>query len=179
VTGGDAPEQHPDLGAVGAEMRAQWRAETEAATDDAIQQWRHSRRLDDWLGERMHAGDRIACTVLNQRFSGMVEEIGDDVVGIRAAFGRVEVHRAPGIPIFIEIDQHATSGGERATSRRTLRDALIAHDGHDDMSIGTLHEPQGLDGTLYVGQDFISVVTRMGAETVVPLEFIAWIAPRR
>ena len=47
--------EHPDLAGVAAEMRAEWRAEQEDATEDAAAQWRHSRTLEDWLGERMHA----------------------------------------------------------------------------------------------------------------------------
>jgi hypothetical protein len=170
---------HPDLGNVGAEMRAEWRAETESATDDAAAQWRHSRRLEDWLTERMHAGDRVAVAVLNQRFSGHIEEVGEDLIGVRAVFGRIDVHHAPGIPLFVEMEQHATAGGERNDTRRSFHQALAARDGRDDLSVGTVHEPDGLDGTLYVGQNFLSVVTRMGAETVVPLASVAWVAPRR
>jgi hypothetical protein len=170
---------HPDLGTVGAEMRSAWQAEQESATADAAAQWRHGRRLEDWLLERMHAGDRIAVAVLNQRFSGLVEEVSEDLIGVRAVFGRIDVHYSPGIPVFIEIEQHAVSGGERSERRRSFHEALAERDGRDDLSVGTVHEPEGLDGTLYVGQNFVSVVTRMGAETVVPFSAIAWVAPRR
>jgi hypothetical protein len=56
---------------------------------------------------------------------------------------------------------------------------LLELDGRDDLTLGVLHDSQGLDGSIFVGDDFVSVVTRMGGETVVPLDQVAWIAPRR
>jgi hypothetical protein len=171
--------EHPDLAGVAAEMRAEWRAEQEDATEDAAAQWRHSRTLEDWLGERMHAGDRVAVLVGDQRFAGFVEETSDDLLAVRAAYGRVDVHLVAGLPISIEMYDHSTEGGSRARSRRTFRDALLERDGRDDQTIGCLHEFEGLDGTVYVGQDFVSVVAKLGAETVVPLRSVAWAAARR
>ena len=124
----------PDLGGVAGEMRSAWRAEQEDATADAATAWRHGRTLADWLTERMHAGDRVAVTLAERRFTGLVNEVGAD---------------------------------------------LIARDAQPDTSVGTLHEPEGLDGTLYVGRDFVSVVARMGAETVIPLDNVVWVSARR
>jgi hypothetical protein len=175
---GDALE-HPDLTGVAADMRADWRAETEAATEDAQAQWRHSRTLADWLIERVHAGDRIAVTIGDQRFAGFVEELGPDLIALRAVFGRVDIHLAHGVALSIEIVDHATSGGERAESNRTFRDVLIARDGQSNVSVGTVHDLEGLDGTLYVGADFVSVVAKLGAESVVPLRYVVWASARR
>jgi hypothetical protein len=167
------------LAEVGGQMRAEWVAEQEVATQDAAAAWRHSRCLSDWLTERMHAGDRIAVTVLSTRYAGTVEESSEDLIALRGVFGRVDIHVSHGIPIFIEIVDRVTEGGERAPHNRSFHEALIARDGRDDLSIGTLHEPDGLDGTLFVGKDFISVVTKLGVETVVPIQYVTWVAPRR
>jgi len=172
-------EQHPDLAGLGGAMRAEWRAEQADAAADAAAQWRHGRTLADWLGERMHAGDRVAATIGGQRFSGLVEEIGPDLLGLRCAFGRVDLHVAPGASLFFEIADKAHAGGERARSSRTFHAALMERDAHPDMTIGTLHDPEGLDGALYVGQDFVSLVARLGAETVVPLHCVTWASARR
>jgi hypothetical protein len=171
--------QHPDLAAVGGDMREQWRAETDAATADAAAQWRHSRTLVDWLTERMHAGDRIQVAIGDQRFMGTVEEAGADLVAIMAVFGRVDIHVMPSLPLFIEIHDKASAGGERAMTNRTFRAALLARDGRDDLTVGTVHDPEGLDGALYVGSDFVSVVAKLGRETVVPLDSVTWVSPRR
>ena len=171
--------EHPDLAGVAAEMRAEWRAEQEVATEDAAAHWRHGRTLEDWLGERMHAGDRVAVLVGDQRFAGYIEETSDDLLAVRAAYGRVDVHLVAGLPITIEMYDHAAAGGSRARSRRTFRDALLERDGHDDQTVGCLHEFEGLDGTLYVGKDFVSVIAKLGAETVIPLQSVAWAAARR
>jgi hypothetical protein len=177
MTQGDI--DHPDLRGVAGEMRAEWRAEQESATEDAAAQWRHSRKLADWLTERAHAGDRIAITIFGQRFAGLVEELGVDLIGLRCPFGRVDVHVLPSIPICFEINDKALHGGERPRTGRTFHDALRERDDHPDTTVGTVHEPQGLDGTLYVGQDFVSVVARLGAETVVPIASVAWASARR
>src|SRR4051812_30075652 len=171
--------EYPDLSGVAAEMRSEWRAEQEDAAADAAVQWRHGRTLEDWLGERMHAGDRVAVLIGDQRFAGYVEETSDDLLSLRAAYGRVDVHLVPGMPLSIEIYDHATSGGARARSRRTFREVLLERDGRDDQTIGCLYDLEGLDGTLYVGQDFVSVIAKLGAETVVPLQYVVWAAARR
>jgi hypothetical protein len=36
-------------------------------------------------------------------------------------------------------------------------------------------QPDGLDGTLLVGSDFVSVVNRANVETVVPIAHVAWV----
>ncbi len=170
---------HPDLTPVAASMRADWRAETEAATEDAAAVWRHGRTLEDWLHERMHAGDRVAITVGDQRFAGYVHETGDDLIALRTVFGRVDVHVAPGVAMYIELYDHATSGGERARTRRSFHEAMLMRDGSSDLTIGTIHDPEGLDGTLFVGRDFVSIVAKLGAETVVPLGCVTWVSARR
>jgi len=171
--------EHPDLQGVAGEMRAEWRAETEAATEDAATAWRHGRTLQDWLAERANAGDRIAVTIGGQRFAGLVEETGPDLVGLRAVFGRVDLHLVPGLPLVIELIDHPRAGGARPRTGRTFRDALIERDGRSDTSVGSFLHPDGVDGTLYVGQDFISVVAMRGAETVLPLQYVTWVTARR
>jgi hypothetical protein len=170
---------HPDLTGVAGMMRAEWRAEQEIATADAAAQWRHHRSLTDWLCERMHAGDRIAVTVVEQSFTGLVDEVGDDLLALRCAFGRVEIHVCAGIQISFELVEHATQGGTRATIRRGFRDALLARDTQPGVRVGTLQQPEGIVGTLLVSRDFVAVVTRAGEETLVPIAQIAWVTATR
>jgi len=173
------PSDHPDLTSVAGEMRAEWRAEQESAAADAAAQWRHSRSLTDWLLARMHAGDGIAVTIAERRFVGLVEEVGDDLVALRCEFGRVEVHVTNGIPIEFGLVEHATQGGTRALTSRRFRDTLVARDAQADVSVGTLQRPDGVEGTLLVGRDFVSVAARSGAETVIPIAHLAWVTVAR
>ncbi len=170
---------HPDLTGVAGEMRAEWRAEQEAAAADAAAQWRHSRGLGDWLCDRMHAGDRIAVTAAVQQFVGLVEEVGDDLLALRCSFGRVELHLCAGIPISFEVVEHAPSGGMRSLARRRFHDALLARDAQSGVTVGTLQRPDGIDGTLLVSSDFVSIVTPGGAETIVPIAHLAWVTAAR
>jgi hypothetical protein len=176
---GQGETGHPDLQGVAGGMRAEWRAEQESAREDAAAQWRHSQKLVDWLSERANAGDRVAVTIYNQRFSGLVEEVGVDLIGLRCPFGRVDVHLLPAVPICIEINDKSLRGGERPRRGRTFHDALRERDARPDTSVGTVHDAEGLDGTLFVGEDFVSVVARLGAETVVPVTSVVWVSARR
>jgi hypothetical protein len=185
ATDGDEPARHPDpsrhpphpdLARVAGEMRAEWRAEQDAAAADAAEHWRHTRTLTDWLRDRMHAGDVIAALVAEQRFVGRVEEVGDDLLALRGAFGRVEIHLDTGIPVAFELVEHATRGGMRSPRRRTFRDALVARDAQSDVTVGTVLHPAGILGTLLVGRDFVTVAAS-AADTVVPIAQVAWVAP--
>jgi hypothetical protein len=126
----------------------------------------------------MHAGDRITVTIGDQHFTGLVEETGADLIALRASFGRVDIHLTDGLPLVIEIHEHATSGGARARTRRDFRDALIARDGCE-VTVGTMREREGIEGSIYVAADFVSVVGRLGAETVIPMKYVSWVSVRR
>src|SRR4051794_10838517 len=99
---------HPDLTGIAGEMRAEWRAEQDAAAADAAAQWRHTRSLSEWLLDRMHAGDRIAASVGEQTFVGLVDEVGADLLALRCAPGRVEIQLGTSVPISFELVEHAT-----------------------------------------------------------------------
>ena len=105
---------HPDLAGVGAAMRSDvgGRA-TRRDRPTRRSSGSAARRFRDWLTDAMHAGDRLAVTIVDQRFTGTVDEVGDDLLGLRAIFGRVDLHLLPGIPLHIELVDHPTSGGHR------------------------------------------------------------------
>ena len=170
---------HPDLGPLGARMRSDWAQEQADATADAREQFQRHQSFRDWLIAAMHAGDRLAITVVDQRFTGTVEELGDDLIGLRALFGRVDIHVAPGIPLQIELDDHAKSGGQRGNTDVSFAAALAARDPDADTSIGTAYSPQGIDGVMTAGADFVISKAKAGAVTVLPMSQIAWVANRR
>ena len=171
--------RHPDLAGLGAKMRSEWAAEQQDATSDAMEQHQRGQGFRDWLTSAMHAGDRLAVTVVDQRFTGTVEEIGDDLLGLRPIFGRVDIHLAPGIPMHIELVDHPPSGGHRGNTDTSFAAAMAARDPEADMSLGTLFHPEGLDGVITAGRDFVISKARAGAVTVVPLAQVAWVSNRR
>jgi hypothetical protein len=177
----DGLPAHPDLAGAGGAMREEWRAEQEAATADAAEQWRHRRTLADRFTEHMHSGDRIAITIAGQRFTGIPEETGPDLVALRTISGRVDVHVAPGIPLSYEVYERSASSGGRgnANAGGRFRNALLHHEHGTEVTVGTLIQPDGIDGRLEVGVDHVKVTARAGAETVVTLDTITWVSPRR
>ena len=170
---------HPDLGGLGAKMRSEWAAEQHDAAADAEEQWQRGQTLCDWLIDAMHAGDRLAVTIVEQRFTGTVEEVGADLLGLRAMFGRVDIHLAPGIPMHIELVEHPPSGGHRGQTGGSFAAALAARDPTADTSIGTPFHAEGIDGQVTAGRDFVIVRARAGAATVIPITDIAWVCNRR
>ncbi len=170
---------HPDLSGLAGEMRAEWREEQDAATADAVAHLRHGRTVTDWLRDRMHAGDRVGVSVTTYRFVGLVVEVGDDMLAMRCGSGLVEIHRGDGVPISFELVEHATQGGTRGSGGRTFRDALLARDGRSDTRVATVQVPDGIDGTLHVGRDFVSIATSTAGETIVPIAHVAWVTPVR
>jgi hypothetical protein len=175
----DDLSSHPDLGPIGARMRSTWAQEQDDATADAREQFQRHQSFRDWLTAAMHAGDRLAITVVDQRFTGTVEEIGDDLIGLRAMFGRVDIHVLPGIPLQIELEDHPKSGGQRGNTDVSFSAALAARDPEADTSIGTSYHPQGIDGVMTAGTDFVISKAKAGAVTVLPMAQIAWVANRR
>jgi hypothetical protein len=135
---------HPDLGPIGARTRSEWAQEQDDAAADAREQFQRHQSFRDWLIAAMHAGDRLAITVVEQRFTGTVEEIGDDLI-VCARCSGVDI-LAPGIPLQIEVEDHPTSGGQRQ-HRRVVRGPRCGAI-NADTSIGTGYNPQGLDRLL-------------------------------
>ncbi len=168
---------HPDLSGVAGEMRAEWRDEQASATADAAAQLRHSRNLNDWLRDRMHAGDRIGVVLGARTFVGLVEEVGDDLLSVRCGSDLVEIHVCASVPISFELVEHATKGGTRGGFSRSFRDALRNRDGRAGIRVGTRQVPGGIDGTLLLGADFVSVASSDGVETIVPMAHVSWVAP--
>ena len=166
---------HPDLARVGASMRSEWRAEEEQATRDALERWRRSRTIVDWFVERMNAGDVIAVTCGTQRFTGTVEEVGPDLVGVRAAFARIDVHLASTAPMQFALVERATEGGRRASMRRTFRELVIAREEAGAVTVGTSLSPAGLVGRVRAARDFVTIVASDGREVVVPMDDVTWI----
>ena len=170
---------HPDLASLGGAMRSEWAAEQHDATKDAQEQWNRNQTFREWLTDAMHAGDRIAVTIVDQMFTGTIEEVGEDMLAVRCIFGRVDMRLANGIPMFIELVDHPTSGGHRGKTDASFAACLAARDPEADTSVGTIVHPEGLDGQVVAGRDFVTIKARAGAVTVVPMTQIAWVCNRR
>jgi hypothetical protein len=173
----DELSEHPDLSATGAAMRAAWRAEEEAATRDAAEHWQHNLALADRMRAYMHHGDAVAVVVAGRRLTGLVEEVGADLLALRTASGRVELHLTATIPLEVTVSAPARAGGDRGTDAGgSFRGALLARERDARVLLGTLADPDGRAGALTVAADHVVLHTG-DAEIAVPLASIAWISP--
>lgn len=62
---------------------------------------------------------------------------------------------------------------------RSFAAVLAARDPEGDTSVGTVSHPDGLDGQVTAGSDFVITTARAGAVTVIPLAQVAWVCDRR
>ena len=177
----DELSEHPDLGDTSAAMRATWRAEQDAATRDAVEDWSHRQTLVDRLRAHMHRGDEITVTIGGHRVVGTIEEIGIDLLALRSSAGRVDVHLTSTIPFYFEVATHAHQGGHRGSDAAggRFRNALIARERDASVTLGTAHEHDGVNGVITVGADHVLLQRADGRELVVPTSAVAWISPAR
>jgi len=152
---------------------------THDATHGSHEDGQRRQSLREWLIDAMQAGDRIAVTIVEQRFTGTVEEVGDDLLALRAIFGRVDLHLVAGVPLHIELVDHPSSGGHHGNTGRLFAAVLATRDPNADTTVGTVIHPDGVDGQVSVGSDFLITKARAGAVTVIPLAQVAWVCNRR
>lgn len=172
---------HPDLAGTTAAMREMWRAEEEAAGADAVEQWRHGRTLSDRLVECMHRGDPVAVVVAGHRFSGEVVEVGGDLLSLLTVAGRVDVNLCDAVPVALEVVERVRTGGHSgAGSSGGFRARLLSRETEDvEVTVVTAFLPEPFDGKVDVGADHVCVTGRGGAEVLLALSSVAFVAPRR
>ena len=167
----------PDLGAAGAAMREEWRAEQESVTDDAVEQWRHSRTLLDLARDLMHRGDHVAIIAGAHRAVGVIVEVARDRVAVfdDVHDARVDVQIAETIPWSLTVVERARSGGRSGAQFASFRARLLELEGRA-VTIATMLGPDRVTGTLGVGVDVVMVTTAVG-ETLIPLSSVVSVAP--
>jgi hypothetical protein len=173
----DELSEHPDLADTGAAMRAEWRAEQDAATRDASTDWTHRQTLADRLRAHMHRGDRLTVVVAGLRISGVPEEIGSDLLAIRTPIGRVDIHLAAAVPLRIEVTERAAGGGHRGSEAAggRFRHALIVREQDPRVRLGTSQDSDGVEGRLEVSADHVVLVNAAGVEIIVRIDDVAWV----
>jgi hypothetical protein len=167
----------PDLGAAGAAMREEWRAEQESATQDAVEQWRHSRTLLDLARDLMHRGDHVAIVAAGHRIEGVIIEVARDRIAVfdESRDARVDVQVTESVPWSMSIGERARSGGRSGAHATTFRARLLELEGRT-VTLATTVGPDRVTGTLGVGVDVVIVTTAVG-ETLLPLATVVSVAP--
>jgi hypothetical protein len=172
----DAP---PDLGAAGAAMREEWRAEQEAATQDAVEQWRHARTLLDIARDHMHRGDHVAIVAGGHRVAGVIIEVARDRIAVFDAphDARVDVQVAESVPFALTVVELARAGGRSGAQAASFRARLLELEAAGEpVTIAATFGPDRVTGTLSVGVDVVMIATAVG-ETVIALAAVATVAP--
>jgi hypothetical protein len=168
----------PDLGATGAAMREEWRAEQDAAIDDAAEQWRHSRTLLDLARDHMHRGDRVAVIAAGHRAVGEIVEVAPDRIALADHDARVDVHVVESVPLAFQVVERARSGGRSATRAGTFRARLLELEAAGaPVVITATTGTDRFNGTLGVGTDLVVITSISGIETVIALSAVASVAP--
>ena len=164
-------------------MREEWRTEQEAATDDAAEQWRHSRTLLDLARDHMHRGDRVAITVAGHRAVGEIVEVASDRIALfdesfPGGGRRVDVHVVDSVPLTLRVVEQARAGGRSSARTATFRARLLELESSGALvAIATVTDPEALVGSVSVGTDMVVIATPIGIETVIALSAVASVSP--
>ena len=178
--------RHPDLAGAGAALRAEWREEEEEWMRAAAQHWAHGRDIHDVTRDLMHRGDTVEAIAAGRSFTGLVTFVGDDVMEVRTATGRVDVRltvgdrRGPVAPLVLRVIEKARSGGGRpAPAATTMRARLLERESAAQrVVIGSPLLPEEVRGHVGVGRDHVTV-RGDSPDTVLPLAWISWVTPAR
>jgi hypothetical protein len=169
------PLARASLGDAAAAARAEWRADEEAWTRAAVEQWRHNRTIRDVLRDAMHRGDRVELALPAITFAGRVIAVGDDVVVVETIDGVVDVNVTEHVPLVVRVLERAHAGGTRGEPVTTLRARALELEGATcDARIGCCAAPTVFDGHVQVGRDHLVVTERDGTSVVLALTAVAW-----
>jgi hypothetical protein len=176
------PVPPPELAALGARLRAEWRADEEEWTQAAAQRWAHERRLSDVLREYAARGDRVTIETAGRAFRGTVVAVGDDRVDLDTGGVAVTVRTAfaPGparmvAPIVVWRSGVARAGGLRLPAALvSFRARLLELEAAGvRVRVGLASNGTELCGRMQVGRDHVLV--RSDAEAMLPAGWIAYV----
>ncbi len=166
---------------VAGEAREEWRSHAEDAVDEALVARRRDRSLLDELRESMVRGDRLNLRCYGVRAAGVIVEIDADLISLRnLGAGRVDLHYRAGLPVMIQITEPAAVDGRVAgIASGGFHGRLLdcEHSG-EEYALSIVGESEALDGKIEVAADYVTVISRLGARLLVPVDAILAISPR-
>jgi hypothetical protein len=160
-------------------LRAEWRAEHEALTNEAVEEWLHGRTLVEVVRECLHRGDRVRATVHGRHFTGDVLEVGTDLVALRTPDGRVDLHVHTSIPLVLQPERVRHGGSRGVSVSGSFRGALLAREADPVVVVGTTVFDEPFEGRVVVGRDHVCVVDGDDHESYVALAAVTFVAPRQ
>jgi hypothetical protein len=169
----DLPRELAELAAAG---REEWRLAREVEGREAAEHWAHTRSLRDAMLEWLHRGDALTVDVAGERFHGDVVDVGDDLLVLRVATGRVDVHVHPAVPLVLRPSRRPAGGVRPSAGPRTFRAALLQREG-TYVAVGSTASRDAVIGRLLVARDHVRVVADDGSEVLVPLAAVASVRP--
>lgn len=173
----------PDLSAVAASLRAEWRTDEEAATVAAHRNWVHALSVTDLARGWMQRGDRIEVLYGPMTFRGTVSAVGSDLLVVGTPAGRIDVYlgdpaaRTPFVLRVAPTLRDASDAGAAANPVGALsfRGRLLELEADGArVELGLAMPPSALRGVLRVGSDHV-VVDVGGVDHAVPLAHLQWV----
>lgn len=171
------------LATLGAEARAEWRADEAMWAAAAAQRWVHARHVEDVVRQYAARGDRVSVRVAQRTFEGTVVAVGEDRIDVATVSDTVSVHtafaaagRAVRTPFTIQRSRRSRSGGCRLpTTSVSFRARLLELEGPDrSVRLGAFVSGVEYVGPILVGEDH--VVVGHDAPVLVPSAWVAYVA---
>jgi hypothetical protein len=167
-----------ELRARAAAVRAEWRADEDAWTRAAYEQFEHGRTLVDVARDCMHRGDRVALAVGDATFTGVVTSVGPDTARVQVGADPgdvVDVHLGAAVGVVLRVDAHPRHGGTRGTGDVGFRARALEREDDAEVHVGIATPPLVLTGRLRVGRDHVRIVSVDGTTTHAALAAVSWI----
>jgi hypothetical protein len=173
----------PTLAEAAAVARADWRAEEESWTAEALAHWWHRRTLLECARDHLHRGDVLQVTVgvapVAAPFSGPLVGVGSDMLVMEVDGRRVDLHVREGSPVAWRVVRRARSGGTRGLDVGSFRARLLELEMREgDVELGVALAEGACVGRLTVGRDHVAVVDPVDDLTqVISLAAVWWVRP--
>jgi hypothetical protein len=167
----DWPDEWSDAVAA---VRAEWRADEQAWSRAALEQWEHGRGLADVARDCMHRGDTASFAFGSVTWSGAIVAVGHDLARLDAGIERVDVRLAPDAPFVLRMRSGLADPGRHDGVVTTFVARLRELDG-TEVYIGTSSE--ALEGSLRIGRDQLRLTDRDGGCAYVPTGSVWWARP--
>jgi hypothetical protein len=167
-----------ELRARAAALRSEWRADEEAWTLAAFEQFEHGRSMVDVARACMHGGDRVSFLLADATFTGTITGVGDDTARVQLSASRadvVDLHLHAACGVVLRVDERSATDGHRDDAASSFRARALELEDEPHVQVGLATPPLVLTGRLRVARDHLRVVTADGTAVHAARATVSWI----
>lgn len=184
VEAADRHEPLAELASFAADLREGWRSEQESFTAEAEVAWRHRQSLNDVFAGYRRRGDVLSVEIVERTFTGQVVVVGDDLLALHTADGRVDIRTAfrqdqslaTRTPLVVRLVQRGTRGDGRSPTEDDVgfRARILELEARrEPVAVGADGLSEEAVGPVALGADHLRVAGDGGV--LLPLDSVAYV----